>query len=338
MRRSPFTLLPPNSTQFEFDLEEVMARIGELPVNFERLWNPAHCPKEFLPWLAWTLSVDLWRPWWTEKMQREIIAESRLIHWKKGTPWAVKRLLELAGAPDVELVEWWQLTPRGEPYTFCAHIRSNPSSNPYELDPEQYATIRRLIEVTKPTRADYCVRVQAEFGNEIADNGENHSLALASTTNLLALAQEKVVIPRRTPTFGREWVLGCGFANDTIVRPLAEPRKHIAFDPLPLGVGSTFSSEAATRYSMDAVPTLEFDGKTYIGASCQSTTVTHRSMDAVPTLEFESDDMTMGSGTTLSAYTRLSATPVAQNEDFSMNYVIFSSSIATSMIRMNVLL
>lgn len=336
MRRSPFTLLPPNSTQFEFDLEEVMARIGELSIDFERLWSPEHCPTEFLPWLAWALSVDLWRPWWTEKMQREIIAESRLIHWKKGTPWAVKRLLELAGTPDVELVEWWQLEPRGEPYTFCAHIRSNPSTNPYELDLEQYATIRRLIEITKPARADYCMRVQAEFGNEIADDGENHSLALASTTSLLTLAQEKVVIPRSSPTFGREWVVGCSFANDTIVRPVAEPRKHIEFDPLTLGVGSTFSSEASTRYSMDAVPTLEFDGVTHIGASCQPTTVTHRSMDAIPTLEFTSDDMSMGSGTALSACTRLAVQPVAQNEDFVMNYGIFLSSRVASMIRMNV--
>jgi phage tail P2-like protein len=340
MRKHPLTLLPPNSTQLEYDLESVMLELADLSVDFHHLWNPDLCPKEFLPWLAWALSVDIWRSWWPEQIQRDIIKESMIIHWKKGTPWAVRRLLELAGTPDIDIVEWWQKEPRGIPYTFCIHIRSNPSFNPYQLDQEQYSTIRRLIDTTKPVRADYCLRVEAGLGNIEIDEGEekkNHGLGLANTTSVITLPKESRVVLTSSPQFRKDWGITTTFSPDLISRRLLEPVREALFDPCGLTIGTTFSSDAISHVSMDAVPTLEFDADPLqLGSSCCPTSVTHRSMDAEPTLEFDADPLQLGSSTRAFSYTRLEAKPQAQNDDFFINYGVFTQFDSKSLLRMSV--
>jgi phage tail P2-like protein len=245
MRKADLTLLPSNSTQLEYDLELAMQRLRELPVDFQKLWSPNDCPKEFLPWLAWAMSVDIWRTWWPEQTQRDIIKESIQIHWKKGTPWAVKRLLELAGTPDVEIVEWWQIEPRGEPYTFCVYINSNPSFNPYTLDLEQYRTIRRLIETTKPVRADYCLRVQSSIGNI-----EPKPLAMAGATRFTNVSLRTLQTGWKIPF------------NDSI--NLAGTQRHTAV--------SKRSMDTQTGRRLDA-------NSVYLGASKRTTAVASFSMD-----------------------------------------------------------
>lgn len=83
------SLLPPNSTQYERDLEASMSRISDVPVPIHTLWNPQTCPETHLPWLAWTLSVEGWHDELTEQEKRDMIAQSADYHRRKGTKGAI---------------------------------------------------------------------------------------------------------------------------------------------------------------------------------------------------------------------------------------------------------
>ena len=99
------SLLPPNSTPVERTIEAATVRVGAVPVPVDLMWRPESCPAAFLPWLAWSLSVDEWDDGWTEETKRQVIAASIAIHRRKGTIWAMRRALVAAGMGDAELIE-----------------------------------------------------------------------------------------------------------------------------------------------------------------------------------------------------------------------------------------
>lgn len=111
------TLLPPNATSAERSLEAVTARIQDVATPLRDLWSPANCPVEILPWLAWQLSVDSWRPEWSEHIKRARVAAAITIQRRKGTLKSVRDVVASFGGA-VDVVEWWQQTPRGIPHTF----------------------------------------------------------------------------------------------------------------------------------------------------------------------------------------------------------------------------
>lgn len=91
------SLLPSNATAQERNVEAATARIGELPVVIQDVWNPTACPAGLLPWLAWALSVDTWDSAWSERTKREVIARAVAVHRRKGSVWAVKEAIRAAG-------------------------------------------------------------------------------------------------------------------------------------------------------------------------------------------------------------------------------------------------
>lgn len=117
MPAEPATLLPPNVTPLERALEAAAARIADVPAPLEPLWNPATCPPELLPWLAWGVSVDFWDPDWSIDTKRTAVADSISRHRRKGTPAAIDTVLTYFDEL-LELVEWHQTLPRGRPHTF----------------------------------------------------------------------------------------------------------------------------------------------------------------------------------------------------------------------------
>lgn len=114
-------LLPYNATEQEKAISISIERAGEVPVRVREVWNPYTCPADVLPWLAWAFSVDSWDANWTEQEKRDVIATSILVHKKKGTIGAVRRALRPLGY-DIEIEEWFQKTPVGDPYTFSLII------------------------------------------------------------------------------------------------------------------------------------------------------------------------------------------------------------------------
>lgn len=98
-------LLPPNATQQEHALDDSTARLGAVPVEIVKLWNPNTCPAALLPWLAWALSVDEWDETWTEAQQRATVAASYAVHSQKGTPYAIKTAVQALGYDNVQIRE-----------------------------------------------------------------------------------------------------------------------------------------------------------------------------------------------------------------------------------------
>jgi len=180
------SILPSHVSDLERDLELALARIEQIEIPIATLWNPWTCPLEVLPFLAWALSVDLWRSDWPETVKRRVVANSLNVHRIKGTRPAVEKALSDLGV-STDLVEWFDKVPAGEPGTFEVTAWANENITPNEktiLNPEMYDQIRRAIVNAKNTRSHFQFKVGAKFGpNRIA-------MALALSGNA-ALARKK---------------------------------------------------------------------------------------------------------------------------------------------------
>lgn len=64
-----------------------------LPVPMRPLWNADTCPLSLLPWLAWAWRVEEWDETWSEFQKRQAVKDALMIHRRKGTLWAIKRVL-----------------------------------------------------------------------------------------------------------------------------------------------------------------------------------------------------------------------------------------------------
>jgi phage tail P2-like protein len=111
------SLLPPNATRLERALEAGAGRLTPIVTPAESIDDPATCPAELLPWLAWGLSVDAWDAEWSEADKRSAVATSIEMHRRKGTRLSVETVVarfdQLA-----RLVEWHQASPRRPAHTF----------------------------------------------------------------------------------------------------------------------------------------------------------------------------------------------------------------------------
>ena len=111
------SLLPPNTTPQERALEACAAHISDVPAPLRQLYRPDSCALDLLPWLAWQLSVDSWKSYWSEEVRRARVRSAMTIHRQKGTAKSVKDVVAAFGGA-ILLREWWQQTPMGEPHTF----------------------------------------------------------------------------------------------------------------------------------------------------------------------------------------------------------------------------
>ncbi|HGP0346212.1 TPA: phage tail protein I [Serratia marcescens] len=116
------TLLPPNAIPEERALERAtIEEVLSIPDLIRIVKNPALCPVELLPWLAWEYSVDTWNTDWTEAEKRAAIARAAYIHRHRGTRAAIE--MSLSSSPFAsDVIEWFEKTPRGEPYTFSLDV------------------------------------------------------------------------------------------------------------------------------------------------------------------------------------------------------------------------
>ncbi len=136
-------LLPINSTPLERVLADV--QVADLPVPLRELMDPQRCPVALLPYLAWAWSVDRWDPAWSETVKRKAVVAAFRIHQHKGTIAALRRVIEPLGYL-IEIIEWWQGSPMGEPGTFRLRIGVLDSG----ISEEMYQEVERLIEDAKP--------------------------------------------------------------------------------------------------------------------------------------------------------------------------------------------
>jgi len=140
------SLLPSNSTSVEYALEQSTAKAFALELKIKSLWNPVTCPVEFLPWLAWSLSVDSWNDNWSELDKRSVIKSSFSSHKIKGTIGALRLALNSLGY-DISVEEWFQTG--GDPYTFSVTINTGGKT----LSAENLKDIEAIIDNNKNTRS-----------------------------------------------------------------------------------------------------------------------------------------------------------------------------------------
>lgn len=136
-------LLPPASSALERRLAEACSGISGLDVPLRDLWNPATCPASFLPYLAWSFSVDRWDEAWPESVKRRVVMDAFYIHQHKGTISAVRRVVEPFGFL-IRVLEWWKT---GEaPGTF----RLNIGVQDQGITEQTYLELERLISDARP--------------------------------------------------------------------------------------------------------------------------------------------------------------------------------------------
>lgn len=146
------SVLPYNATRQERAQEGATARLAAVPVPIRSLWNPDTCPAVQLPWLAWALSVDVWSADWTETQKRGAIKRSFAVHQRKGTAGAVIQALQALGF-GTQVIEWFQKTPAGDPYTFEVNAEFIDTG----LSLEGLDEVERIALATKNVRSHLAV-------------------------------------------------------------------------------------------------------------------------------------------------------------------------------------
>lgn len=109
-------LLPPSSTSGERAIVEAVST-RPLPVEITSLWNADTCRADLLPWLAWALSLDDWKPYWPESVKRARVRTAIAIQRRKGTVGSVRDVVAAFGG-SLLVREWWETQPKGRPHTF----------------------------------------------------------------------------------------------------------------------------------------------------------------------------------------------------------------------------
>lgn len=137
------SLLPPGSSALERRLAAACGSISGLDIPLRDLWNPATCPVGFLPYLAWSFSVDRWDEGWGEDVKRRVVQDAFYIHQHKGTASAIRRVVEPFGFL-IRIIEWWKTGE--EPGTFRLDIGVQEQG----ITEETYLELERLISDAKP--------------------------------------------------------------------------------------------------------------------------------------------------------------------------------------------
>lgn len=147
------SLLPPNSSRLERAAERSDALLYDLPMIHHTLWNPWTCPAAFLPFLAWSVSVDTWSSEWSEHIKRARIASSFPIQRRKGTAQSIADVVASFGG-QVELREWWQQTPQGLPHTFDLLLTLSGQGG-QEATATFIEQVMAAVNRTKPVRSHF---------------------------------------------------------------------------------------------------------------------------------------------------------------------------------------
>lgn len=171
------SILPPNASPLERALEQGAARITDVPIPLRELWDPEECPLEFLPWLAWALSVDRWEVHWSEGQKRAAVKQAIDLQRRKGTPAAVESVL--ASFDELlKLTEWHEMRPRGEAHTFHVDlplISASGDLGGFRSSAEFAEAIIRDVTRVKPARSHFVLRQTLAGGATVKVIGAGRS-------------------------------------------------------------------------------------------------------------------------------------------------------------------
>lgn len=203
------TLLPSRATPRERAIGGANAAVGDLDHDLiRRAGSPdiAEVPAAYLPARAEARSVDVWDPLWPDAIKRAVIVAAPTVHRHKGTVLAVKAALS-ALMIDATVTEWWQESPRGEPYTF--HVQAFARARLYDgpvLDARLIRVAYAAILRAKPESRAFDFSIGALLASNVG-------LAPVAVTWSRIAAAASAVVP--LPASGA----GLGLSPVAAVRP-----------------------------------------------------------------------------------------------------------------------
>lgn len=165
-------ILPPHSGPAEKALAGAVEASFDIPVDVATVWRPHAAPRDFLPWLAWALSVDEWSPDWPDDRKRAAISAAVMVHRHKGTLWSMRRALALAGYPSARIIEDYSSILHDGSFTHNG-LRKYESSDHWAeyrvvmLQPisiVQAKQVRAILDETAPAR---CRLVALDFNEAL---------------------------------------------------------------------------------------------------------------------------------------------------------------------------
>lgn len=155
------SLQPPNAPPGDRAIEAAVALRVPRGLDMLSLWDPATCPADLLPWLAWGLSIDIWDAEWSEQTKRDMISDAIARQRRKGSVAAVREVLD-AFDVGLSLHEWFdQGLP---PFTFEVRLPVQDDMTGAAAFIEKVAD---QVTRVKPARAHFTVAQSIQAGADL---------------------------------------------------------------------------------------------------------------------------------------------------------------------------
>lgn len=125
-------------------LESILSPIEWNIDNFDLYLQPQAAPLAFLPWLANWFEITFHHSW-SEQSQRTLLSEAHQIHDRRGTAWALSRILEIytGSAPEID-----DQNKNLDPFTFIVKL-------PMREEQVNRNVIEQIIDASKPAHTSY---------------------------------------------------------------------------------------------------------------------------------------------------------------------------------------
>lgn len=124
--------------------ESVLTPIEWNVDNFDLYLNPNTTPAGFLPWLADWFAVSF-DSTWSGEQQRQLLEEAHNIFARRGTRWALARVLEIYTGASPEIID---LQEKEDPFTFTVKL-------PVTETDFQRTLIEQIVDTNKPAHTNY---------------------------------------------------------------------------------------------------------------------------------------------------------------------------------------
>ncbi|ACA18491.1 phage tail protein I [Methylobacterium sp. 4-46] len=198
-------LLPSNATPRERAHADTDGRLDDRAAEAAQivaLKDPDNTPEAIEPYVAWEKSVDVWDPPWLAPIRRAAIKAAPEVHAYKGTPRAMRIALSAFGI-DAEIVEWWQTSPPGRPYTFklTAHVHSRLYEGGELIDPRTVKVVFGTVMRVKPVSRAFDLVLAAGLDSRLG------AAAVAVARSRVRVAAYADNLERCTATIGAVGVL-----------------------------------------------------------------------------------------------------------------------------------
>jgi phage tail-like protein len=124
--------------------ESILTPIEWVVDHFDLYLSPGTAPLEFLPWLAGWFQEPL-DTTWNESQQRQLTSEAHMLYARRGTPWALTRILEIYTGVAPEIIDTQENL---DPFTFIVNLPLAEG----DIDPN---LVQAIIDRYKPAHTTY---------------------------------------------------------------------------------------------------------------------------------------------------------------------------------------